>query len=437
MRKRDKTLCLCVDYHKLNAVSQLEAYPMPRIEDLLDQLGKAKFLTTLDLGKGYWQIPVKQSARDKTAFVTPFGLYQFTRMPFGLSGAPGTFQRLMDKVLRGHHEYAAAYLDDIIIHSESWEDHIKHITVVLNSLMKAGLTAKPSKCQFGRDEIVYLGHRVERGRVQPEQSKIKAIQDFPKPATKKQVRAFLGLAGYYWKFIKNFSEVTAPLSDMVKQSQPSQVTWNENLERAFCKVKDLLCDEPVLQCPNFDKTLTLQTDASNRDVGAVLSQKDEDGTDYPIAYFSRKLIPREPVLRCPNFDKTFTLQTDASNQGVGAVLSQKDEDGTDYPIAYFSIPREQKYSTIEKECLAIKLGVEAFRVYLMGRTFEIQTDHRSLEGLNRLKADNAQLTKWSLSLQPYKFRVIHRSGSTNTNADILSRFPTDSSMSSEEGGEVW
>ena len=390
MRKRDKTLCLCVDYHKLNAVSQLEAYPMPRIEDLLDQLGKAKFLTTLDLGKGYWQIPVKQSARDKTAFVTPFGLYQFTRMPFGLSGAPGTFQRLMDKVLRGHHEYAAAYLDDIIIHSESWEDHIKHITVVLNSLMKAGLTAKPSKCQFGRDEIVYLGHRVERGRVQPEQSKIKAIQDFPKPATKKQVRAFLGLAGYYWKFIKNFSEVTAPLSDMVKQSQPSQVTWNENLERAFCKVKDLLCDEPVLQCPNFDKTLTLQTDASNRDVGAVLSQKDEDGTDYPIAYFSRKLIPRE-----------------------------------------------QKYSTIEKECLAIKLGVEAFRVYLMGRTFEIQTDHRSLEGLNRLKADNAQLTKWSLSLQPYKFRVIHRSGSTNTNADILSRFPTDSSMSSEEGGEVW
>ena len=157
----------------------------------------------------------------------------------------------MDKVLRGHHEYAAAYLDDIIIHSESWEDHIKHITVVLNSLRKAGLTAKPSKCQFGRDECVYLGHRVGRGRVQPEQSKIKAIQDFPKPATKKQVRAFLGLAGYYRKFIKNFSEVTAPLSDMVKQSQPSQVTWNENLERAFCKVKDLLCDEPVLLVPEF------------------------------------------------------------------------------------------------------------------------------------------------------------------------------------------
>ena len=377
MRKKDKTLRLCVDYRKLNAVSQLEAYPMPRIEDLLDRLGKAKFLTTLDLAKGYWQIPVKQSARDKTAFVTPFSLYQFTRMPFGLSGAPGTFQRLMDKVLTGHHGYAAAYLDDIIIHSENWEDHIKHITVVLNSLRKAGLTAKPSKCQFGRDERVYLRHRVGRGRVQPERSKIKAIQDFPKPATKKQVRAFLGLAGYYRRFIKNFSEVTAPLSDMVKQSQPSQVTWNENLERAFCKVKDLLCDEPVLRCPNFDKTFTSQTDASNRGVGAVL--KDEDGTDYPIAYFSRKLIPREPVLRCPNFDKTFTLQTDASNQGVGAVLSQKDEDGTDYPIAYFSIPREQKYSTIEKECLAIKLGVEAFCVYLMERTFEIQTDHRSLE----------------------------------------------------------
>ena len=360
VRKKDKTLRLCVDYRRLNTVSEFEAYPMPRIEDLLDSLGKARFLTTLDLAKGYWQVPVQESARDKTAFITPFGLFQFTRMPFGLSGAPATFQRLMDRVLRGHENYAAAYLDDLVIHSETWEDHLEHISAVLMALREAGLTAKLRKCQFAKAECVYLGHRVGQGKIVPEQSKIDAVQRFPVPTTKKHVRVFLGLAGYYRKFIQNFSEITAPLSDLVKRNRPNQIQWNEKLDQAFKKVKELLCKKPVLRSPDFQRPFLLQTDASEQGIGVVLSQREEDGTDYPVAYFSKKLLPRE-----------------------------------------------QRYSTVEKECLAIRLGVQAFRVYLLGRPFQIQTDHRSLEWLDRLKTDNARLARWSLALQPYQFSVVH------------------------------
>ena len=388
VRKKDKSLRICVDYRKLNAVSQMEPYPMPRIEELLDRLGKASYLTTLDLAKGYWQVPVKESARDKTAFITPFRLYQFTRMPFGFSGAPGTFQRLMDRVLRGHEEYAAAYLDDVIIHSETWEDHVQHVTSVLEGLRTAGLTAKRSKCQFGKSECIYLGHRVGQGKVIPEQSKVEAVTNFAVPSMKKEVRVFLGLAGYYRKFIKDFSIIAAPLTDLMKRNPPNHIQWNEDLDGAFRKIKDFLCQQPILRSSDFKRTFVLQTDASERGIGVVLSQRDEEGTDYPIAYFSRKLLPRET-----------------------------------------------RYSTIEKECLAIKLGMQNFKVYLLGRPFEVQTDHRSLEWLDRLKSDNARLARWSLALQPFQYTVVHRPGKANANADVLLRPPANAQDRQFDVGE--
>lgn len=378
---------MCVDYRRLNAIAEADAYPMPRVDDMIDALGKAKYITTLDLARGYWQVPVEKESRSRTAFATPYGLFQFRVMPFGLHGAPATFQRMMDQLLADCTGYAAAYLDDVVIHSSSWKDHIRHIGEVLHRLREAGLTIRPKKCQFGMDQCSYLGHVVGNGEVRPEETKLQAVRTFPTPTTKKRVRAFLGLTGYYRKFIPGYAEVAAPLTDLTKKSEPNRVKWTDECEQSFQTLKDKLCMEPVLQSPNFSREFILQTDASDKGIGAVLSQCDDDGTEHPVAFFSRKLLPRET-----------------------------------------------RYSTIEKECLAIKA---ATRVYLLGRKFTIQTDHRALEWLDRLKDNNARLTRWSLALQPYQFMVRYRAGSSNNNADGLSRAftddPTTLSPEKEEG----
>ena len=319
-------------------------------------------------------MPVAKCDREKTAFRTPFGLFEFSRMPFGLHGAPATFQRMVDRLLDGLECCSAAYIDDVIIFSHSWHDHLRDVEEVLERVRGAGLTVKRKKCQFGMSECLYLGHLVGSGKVQPEQVKVQAVRAFREPKTKTHVRAFLGLTGYYRKFIPQYATLAAPLTDLTRKTGPVAVVWTPVCEEAFGKLKEALCSLPVLASPQLDKEFMLQTDASERGVGAVLSQIGDDGLDHPVAYFSRKLLPRE-----------------------------------------------ERYSTIEKECLAIKLGVQAFHVYLMGRPFLIQTDHRSLEWLNRLKHTNARLTRWSLFLQGYSYEVKYRSGQSNGNADALSR----------------
>ena len=294
----------------------------------------------------------------------------FRRMPFGLQGAPATFQRMMDHLLEGMREFMGAYLDDLIVFSRSWTEHLQHVSTVLNRLRAAGLTAKPKKCQFGMAECVYLGHVVGGGKVQVEESKVDAIRGIATPQIKKEVRAFLGLTGYYRKFIPNYASTATPLTDLTRKTEPNRVNWTADYEVAFTKLKQMLCTAPVLWTPDFERPLVLQTDASDRGVGAVLSQPTEDGSgDHPIAYFSKKLLPRE-----------------------------------------------EKYSMGEKECLAIKLAIQAFRVYLLGRPFHVQTDHRSLEWLDRVKENNGRLTRWSLSIQPYQFTVKYRPGEKNGNA---------------------
>ena len=176
---------------------------MPRIDDLIDRVGDAKFITTLNLSRGYWQVPVRSEDQDETAFTTPYGLFQFTVMPFGLQGAPATFQCMMDLILNGVGDFSAAYLDDVVIHSKTWTEHIHHVSLVLQRLRDAGLTLKPKKCQFAMSKCAYLGHVVGNGEIRPEKAKIQAVEEFPVPKTKSQVRAFLGLTGYYRKFILN------------------------------------------------------------------------------------------------------------------------------------------------------------------------------------------------------------------------------------------
>ena len=297
---------------------------------------------------------------------------------------------MMDSVLQGCSDYAAAYLDDVVIRSVSWEDHIRHIRSVLLKFREAGLTTKPKKCQLAMSQCTYLGHVVGNGEVQPEESKVEAVRNYPTPKTKKQVRAFLGLTGYYRKFIPTYADLAVSLTDLIKKNAPHRVCWTRECEDAFLALKDALCSQPILRSPDFDKKFILQTDASDRGVGAVLSQFDDDEREHPVAYCSRKLLPRVT-----------------------------------------------RYSTVEKECLAIKLATHAFRVYLLGQKFIIQTDHRALQWLNCLKDKNARLTQWSLALQPYDFTVRYRTGTANRNADALSRaFNSDDTTSSlEKEGE--
>ena len=382
VKKKDGAIRLCVDYRRLNAVTRVDAYPMPRMDDILDQVGQAKYITTLDLAKGYWQVPVASQDRHKTAFTTPRGLYQFKMMPFGLCGAPATFQRMMDQIIKGLYKFTNAYLDDLIIFSTSWEDHLIHLRTVLSRLQELGLTTKPSKCQFAMTECTYLGHVVGNGVVKPEEGKLRAIEQFQRPKTKKQIRTFLGLTGYYRRFIPNYATIAASLTNMTKKLEPEIVNWTTEGIKAFNKLKEILSSSPVMRNPDFSRPFILQTDASEVGVGAVLSQTDTEGYDHPVAYFSRKLLSRE-----------------------------------------------QKYSTIEKECLAIKLGVQAFQTYLLGQEFVIQTDHWALQWLTKFKDSNARLMRWSLALQPFRFQVQHRKGVYHANADALSR-----QAQTEEGG---
>ncbi|XP_040278175.1 uncharacterized protein LOC120993770, partial [Bufo bufo] len=351
--KKDGTTRFCVDYRRLNDKTVTDAYPMPRMDELLDRISAGKYLTTIDLCKGYWQIPLAEDAIPKSAFITPFGLYQFRVMPFGMKNAPATFQRMVDQLLRGLQSFAGAYLDDIAIHSDTWEAHLEHVGVVLDRIRGAGLTLKPDKCHLGMGEVQYLGHRVGCGKQRPEPAKIEAVANWPTPHTKTQVMAFLGTAGYYRRFVPDYSALAKPLTDLTKKKLPRQVLWSPECEVAFQALKTALVNAPVLVTPDPNKRFIVHTDASMFGLGAVLSQIGEDGGEHPVAYLSRKLLPREV-----------------------------------------------SYATIEKECLALVWALKKLTPYLYGRAFTLITDHNPLVWLNRVSGDNARLLRWSLALQP-------------------------------------
>ncbi|KAJ1177696.1 hypothetical protein NDU88_002948 [Pleurodeles waltl] len=309
--KPDGSIRFCIDFRKLNSISLFDTYPIPRVDDVLEKIGRAKYMSTLDLTKGYWQIPLFPEDKEKTAFSTQSGLYQFTVLPFGLHGAPATFQRLMDHLLKPFSKFAAAYLDDVVIFSNTWIEHLEHLSQVFDTLATAGLTANPKKCMLGKTDISYLGYIIGDGKLRPQMSKIEAISNAPNPKTKKDLRSFLGLVGYYRRFIPAYSTLAAPLTDLLAKSLPNILAPFSEIQRASLDtLRSILTTEPVLQCPDFSKPFHLYTDASNVGLGGVLAQPDQDGRDHPIVFISRKLLPRE----------------------------------CHYPI-------------IEKECLAIKFGI--------------------------------------------------------------------------------
>jgi len=366
---------MVIDYRRLNEKTVGDAYPLPNIIEILDQLGAAKYFSVFDLASGFHQIPVEPADAHKTAFSTPFGHYQFTRMPFGLKNAPATFQRLMDHVLAGlQGAELFVYLDDIIIYARSLREHEIKYQKLIARLRAANLKLQPDKCEFLRKEITYLGHIIGEDGVRPDPKKLEAVRDFTRPTNPKQIKQFLGLTGYYRRFIPGFAKTAKPLTQLLKKD--ALFAWGPQQEDGFRTLRDHLLREPILQYPDFEKPFNITTDASGYAVAAILSQG-PIGKDLPIAYCSRLLNPAE-----------------------------------------------QNYSTIEKELLAIVYAVQYYRPYIYGAEFNLVTDHKPLVWLNSIKDPTSRLTKWGLKLAEYTYRVIYKPGTANTNVDALSRNPT-------------
>lgn len=370
--KKDHTYRFCVDFRALNRITVFDAEPMPDVDAMFAKLSGHKYFSRLDLSKGYWQVPLTHSARPLTAFQTPLGLFQFTKMPFGLVTAPATFCRLMRDVLQNVSN-VDNFIDDILIFTDTFDHHMSVLSEVLQRLRSANLTARPTKCSLAYPKLECLGHIVGDNKLHPHPDKVKAIREANHPVTKKQLRSFLGLVNFYRKFIPNFAQIALPLTDLTRKFSPSKLQWTEAQELAFQTLKSSITTSPILKLPDLSKVFIVQTDASDRGLGAVLLQEEGD-LKLPVAYASRKL-------------KT----------------------------------SEEHYSTIEKECLGIIWSVQKFHRYLYGKEFILETDHHPLMYLNKTKLVNSRLMRWALLLQPYRFRIIAIRGKDNVGADYLSR----------------
>ena len=382
--KKDGRWRMCVDYRALNRQTIRDRYPLPRIDDLLDRLGKAKHFTTLDLATGYHQIAVKNEDIPKTAFRTQRGQFEFVVMPFGVTNAPATFQRMMNSIFKEElDDFVLVYLDDILIFSETLQEHIKHIKTALEKLRTAKLYARLHKCAFFQKKVEYLGFDVSSQGIQPSPEKVRTIVEWPRLQSVKDVRSFLGLASFYRKFIKQFSLKARPLTDLTRDNVAWQ--WTEKEEKAFNDLKTSLVVAPVLRIPNFDLQFVVTTDASLVSVGAILEQDFGRGLQ-PVAYESRKLNPAET-----------------------------------------------RYSAYERELLGIVWAIGKWRHYLEGKHFVVQTDHSSLRHLPNQPSVNRRIWKWVSILQGYDIEIRHIPGKTNP-ADALTRQVRE--MDAEYSGQV-
>jgi hypothetical protein len=324
VKKKDGSWRMCIDYRRLNSMTIKNKYPLPIVDELLDELKGASWFTKLDLRSGYHQVRVKSEHIQKTTFKTHHGHWEFKVMPFGLTNAPATFQELMNTILAPVlRKYALVFVDDILVYSKTLADHKAHLAEVFGILQHHHLYLKKSKCTFAQQSLEYLGHIISSSGVAIDPAKIQAITEWPTPTNVKQLRGFLGLLEYYRKFIRNYGVISRPLTDLLKKNVLFQ--WNTQHQQSFQALKQALATALVLALPDFTKGFTLETDASAKGIGAVLMQD-----NYPIAYLSKSLGPKAQAL-----------------------------------------------STYEKECLAVIMAVTKWKQYLQHKEFTILTDHKA------------------------------------------------------------
>ena len=380
VRKNDGTMRFCIDYRGLNSMTKTDQFPLLRIDDLLDQLGKAKYFTTLDLASGYWQVKMHPDSKEKTAFSTYQGLYEFNVMPFGLKNAPAVFQRLMQRVLMGLNPEegpVSTYIDDVLVFSASFEDHLQHLSCVLDKLINVGLKLKPVKCHFLCPKVEYLGHLITPTGISPNPGRIAAVKDYPAPTSVKEVRQFLGIASYYRRFVRGFANVAQPLHALTQKG--AVFSWTESCQQAFDALKSRLIDSPILAYPNSELDFVLETDASAKGLGAVLSQVHADKHLHPVAYASRALSPQE-----------------------------------------------RKYAITELETLAVVWAIQHFHAYLYGHSVMVYTDHSAVKAVLETPSPSGKHARWWSKVfgsGVKKLEIVYRAGRENGNADALSSAP--------------
>ena len=380
--KKDGSLRFCVDYRQLNANTRKDVYPLPRVDDILDSIGKnpACYFSKLDLRSGYWQVKMAPYDQEKTAFTTFHGLFEFTVMLFGLCNAPATFQRLMETVLHGLlGSFVSVYLDDIIIYSPTVKEHLKHLSAVFDRLRQAGLRLKPSKCQFLCSQIAYLGHIISADGIRPDPEKIAKIQNWASPKNQKELQRFASLANYYRRFAKDFAKKFNPLRSLLKAGVPFE--WTPSAEEAFDAIKQLLTSSPVLTFPRLGQPFEIWTDASYSGLGAVLCQAGEDGKVHPVAYASRGLLKHE-----------------------------------------------RNYAVSELEGLAVVWALGHFHAYIVGQDITVFTDHAALQSPLKAPKLSGRLMRWSLKLQQFMPTIKHRPGAMHVVPDALSRMPHEEAV---------
>lgn len=366
----------CFDGRKLNAITKHDSYPLPRVDRILSMLHEAKFISSVDLRKAFWQIPLDKSSKEKTAFAIPGrGLYQFCVVPFGLCNSAQTQQRLMDAVFGPKYEpNIFVYLDDIIIVSNTFEQHLKLLEEVKERLRDANLTINIKKCEFFKTSLKYLGYVVDYKGLRTDPDKVAAMVNYPRPTTTTEIKRFIGMCSWYRRFIAQFSSLVSPINDLLKGKKRKQgIDWTEEAERSFIKIKEALVSAPILCSPDFTKPFIIQSDASDVGIGGVLTQNIE-GTEKVIAFASRSLTRAERI----------------------------------QPIT-------------QRECLAVIFCIEKFRPFVEGTRFTVITDHFSLIWLHNLQNPCGKLSRWALKLQQYSFDLVHRKGKLNVVPDALSR----------------
>jgi hypothetical protein len=385
VKKHDGQWRMCIDYRGLNAVTSKNTYPLPRIQECLDRIGNAKYITKLDLLSGFHQVLNSEESIWKTAFNTRMGKFEYLVMPMGLTNAPATFQTLMNTVLQPYLDrFVIVYLDDILVFSNSIDEHCDHLDQVLGTLSQNELFAKPTKCMIGVSEVEFCGHIVGGGVVRTSRSKTKLVEEWPIPTNVHEVRQFLGLASYYRRFVRNFATIAAPLSDLLKETDAElrkkknrPIAWTARCQHAFEMLKDRLTSEPVLRQPDWHKPFVIETDASEWAIGCTLLQMDSDGVLHPVAFDGRKL------------------------QGA-----------------------ELNYAVQEKELLAIKHAIRTWSHYIDNHTrTKILTDHESLKYLKDTKVPSKRLAHWIAEFGTYDLDITYRPGTEATVPDAISRRP--------------